>query len=264
MHRILAFGVSAFFVLSAAASAAQPSALKELYGKGVHAFFAEKYEDSLALLSDAVEGGSKDPRCRYFRGLALLRTGKEAEANEDFSAGAALEMDDTDRFYAVSKSLSRMQGAERVAIEKHRTKARFEAYKRAQQLRLLKERGIRDAASEVELQPAPADTVQPVAPAPSIPGTKPEAEAEPDPKEEMPVEEPAPEEPAEEPAKEEPATEEPAEEPAEEEPAAVPGDAKTEESEDESSEDESDEGSESADEDSEEETEDKAEEAEGN
>jgi hypothetical protein len=163
-------------------ASAQPSALKELYGKGVHAYHAGQYDEADGLLTDAIDAGSKDPRCRYFRGLARLRIGDEELANEDFAAGAKLEVADTDRFYAVSKSLARTQGVERVTLERHRTNARLAAYKRSQELRLRKMRGIQDAASQVELQPVPGGAR--TAPAPAA-EPQDDAAAEPDPMEEM-------------------------------------------------------------------------------
>src|SRR4029077_10356747 len=102
-----------FVLLFAAPAAAQNSALGELYGHGVHAYNSGNYVEAYNLLTRAIDSGSEDPRCHYFRGLSYIRLGRGPEARADFAAGAELEMADTDRFYAVSKSLERIQGRAR-------------------------------------------------------------------------------------------------------------------------------------------------------
>ena len=61
-----------------------------------------------------VEGGSKDPRVFYFRGLTYLKLGRPQDAAMDFRKGAELESKDINRFYNVGKALERVQGSARV------------------------------------------------------------------------------------------------------------------------------------------------------
>ncbi len=53
---------------------AQEAVLEELYGSGVHKYFSGDYAGADADLTAAVDGGSRDPRVYYFRGLARLAT----------------------------------------------------------------------------------------------------------------------------------------------------------------------------------------------
>src|SRR5262245_3919722 len=55
---------------------AQDSLLDDLYGRGVHAFFARNYPSAHELFTAAIKGGSRDPRAYYFRGLVYSRLGR--------------------------------------------------------------------------------------------------------------------------------------------------------------------------------------------
>jgi hypothetical protein len=169
---------------------AQYGALNEVYGEGVHAYFAGDYREAHALLSKAIDSGSQDPRAYYFRGLAHLRLGRDPEARDDFAEGARLEVADADRFYNVSKSLERVQGRNRLLLERYRSDARLLAFQDLERRRYERYERIRRAEPDVLLRPPPSDSIAPPAEAPD----------------ELPVEEPAeempeddlPEEPAEE------------------------------------------------------------------
>jgi hypothetical protein len=96
----------------------------ELYGKGVHAYFAREYLKAHDELTRAIEAGSNDPRAYYFRGLALLQLGRPEQAEDDFNRGAQLEVKDTSRYYNVARALERVQGRPRHMLEKYRLEAR--------------------------------------------------------------------------------------------------------------------------------------------
>lgn len=188
-------------------AAAQDSVLAELYGQGVHHFFANRHEEAHRFLTMAIEQKSQDPRVHYYRGLAHLRLGRPDEAKADFEKGAELETSNTDRIYPVSRSLQRVQGRDRLALEDHRRSARLAAriesmkvkQARYEELQRSEERVVRDPN-----QPAPAATAEEVigeAPPASDPtdpfaGEEPAAEpAQPKPapsETPMPAETPAP------------------------------------------------------------------------
>ncbi|HND54191.1 MAG TPA: tetratricopeptide repeat protein, partial [Pirellulaceae bacterium] len=75
-------------VFAPQAAPAQNAVLSDLYGRGVHAFFSQKYDRAHELLTAAIDNGSRDPRCYYFRGLSYSRLGRPDEAQADFTKGA--------------------------------------------------------------------------------------------------------------------------------------------------------------------------------
>lgn len=110
--------------LSAATCLAQDAMLEELYGRGVHAFFAGNIRGSFDALNATINSGSRDPRAFYYRGIVLNRLGRPDEAAADFRKGAELEMLGGEP-YPVAKSLERIQGPERVNLEAHRRATRL-------------------------------------------------------------------------------------------------------------------------------------------
>ena len=107
-----------------------------VYGKGVHAFFDRDYEGTVTILLQAEEIKSVDPRPYYFLGLAFLRQEKTDEADQYFKKAAQLEYSGRAlRDYNVSESLRRIQGEERLRLEKIRTEERTNARIREQQQR---------------------------------------------------------------------------------------------------------------------------------
>ena len=108
--------------------AAGPSSLAAMdvpagLGAGMHAFHGGDYAASFNWLSGVIEAGSKDPRAFYFRGLAARRCGREFEAEADFLEGARLEAMGNGG-WNVGRALERVQGADRLLIERYRAKAR--------------------------------------------------------------------------------------------------------------------------------------------
>ena len=145
----------------ATAGMAQDPILAELYGSGVHHYFSGGYQQAIADLTEAVDGGTKDPRVYYFRALSWWRLGDTSKAQTDLTAGAKMESADVNQNYPVSKSLERVQGAGRLLLERFRVQARAEAYRREERRNLARYEAQRKAEAEVlraaPIPPAPAD-----------------------------------------------------------------------------------------------------------
>ncbi len=108
------------------ASAQVANDANRFYGEGVHAYFAGNSTQAESCLSSALELNTDDPRYYYFRALALLRMGRTDEARGDMLLGAQLETQHPGRF-AVGTALERVQGADRLMLERFRREARAEA-----------------------------------------------------------------------------------------------------------------------------------------
>jgi len=132
-----------------------------LYGKGVHAFFDRDYEGAVTILSKVEEIKSVDPRPYYFLGLAQLRQKKTELAKQSFKKAAQLEFGRRSlRDYAVSESLRRIQGNERMWIEKIRAEERENAQARERQLREMRYSRENAAARENLRQKANTEPLQ--------------------------------------------------------------------------------------------------------
>lgn len=155
--------------LSAISAHAQEVVLGQLYGNGVHAYFAGDFVRAHDQLSAAVAGGSRDPRVYYFRGLAYLKLGRGPEATQDFQKGAELESKDTNRSFNVARSLERVQGAARRQLETYRVVARLAALEEANKIRKARfeaiqreeERVLRNQAAQAPAETVPASEAQP-------------------------------------------------------------------------------------------------------
>src|SRR5207253_1283058 len=102
IHRFLALAAVALLVGDwQAEKVPAEDVLGDLYGSGVHAYFAGRYQDACDSLNTAINGGSKDPRTYYFRAMAKLKLGKDAEAKSDLQQGAQLEAADVNQAYPV-------------------------------------------------------------------------------------------------------------------------------------------------------------------
>lgn len=113
-------------VCGVAVAAAAPSAAMDAstgLGAGMHAFHGGDYPASFDWLSGVIAAGSRDPRAFYFRGLAARRSGREMEAEADFLEGARLESLG-EGGPNIGRALERVQGADRLLVERYRAKAR--------------------------------------------------------------------------------------------------------------------------------------------
>ena len=128
MNRISYLLSCCLCVLASGMVQAQADPLFELYGQGVHAYFAGNLEKSNELLTAAIDAGTRDPRVHYFRGLVQTRQSGLGAGLADYENGAQLEYG-AERGIAVNvpKSLERVQGAMRAEIEKVRQTARVAA-----------------------------------------------------------------------------------------------------------------------------------------
>jgi tetratricopeptide (TPR) repeat protein len=219
---------------------AQDPVFSQFYGSGVHSYYQRDYQEAMDSLSMAIDGGTKDPRAYYYRGLANMRLGNTATARADMQKGAQLESADVDQFYPVGKSLERVQGSERMQLERYRALARAQA--RRQQLKRDTARYEQRRRAEAQVLrsvpvgpppaplrppgPAPVAAVEPAAPAatpaaaPSAQPPSAQAPAAPTPFD-QPTEQPAAASPFDQPAVKKPAEKKPADK----QPAAKPGDA---------------------------------------
>ncbi|MCA9121873.1 MAG: tetratricopeptide repeat protein [Planctomycetaceae bacterium] len=156
MRSYVAIGFAVIGLLAArpADSFAQDSVLAELYGHGVHAYFAGNYQDAHTYLTTAIDQGTRDPRTFYFRGLAYTALGRPDEAKTDFQKGAELETTGADRVYPVSTSLQRVQGTSRIEIERQRQLARLAARTRTVRASQARYEQLQNAEGQVLRNPS--------------------------------------------------------------------------------------------------------------
>ncbi|MEO1618392.1 MAG: hypothetical protein AAFV88_21245 [Planctomycetota bacterium] len=159
-------------VFTRQADAQSEAILAEVYGRGVHAYYAGRYDEAYSLLSSAIGGGTKDPRAYYFRGIVSNARGSVYEAEADWAQGAQLEAQAGDAI-AIGRSLSRFQGSARLKLEGIRQQARLTAMTTAKSRsdQRLRELGVAPGASAVPGAAAPANSAPPAVatPAPAPP-----------------------------------------------------------------------------------------------
>lgn len=159
---------------------AQSGVLAELYGSGVHAYYSHDYPKAYESLSRAIEGGINDPRAYYFRGLTSMATGRPDEAEGDFHEGARIEALGTFG-PAVGRALTRVQGAQRMQIERIRQQARLtyqeeaaaQAQRRYSEAQAAEAQVLRGQPRPRTAPPLPGRRPAPVAPAPAAPANVP-------------------------------------------------------------------------------------------
>ncbi|MDR2168797.1 MAG: hypothetical protein LBP59_01485 [Planctomycetaceae bacterium] len=98
-----------------------------LYGAGVHAFFDGDYKKAIEIFDKVESLGSEDPRPYFFAAIARYRLDvNSADADKYFKKASTLEWQGKNlREYDVPESLRRIQGNERLHIEKYRTQAKI-------------------------------------------------------------------------------------------------------------------------------------------
>lgn len=101
--------------------------MDEVYGRGVHAYFAGDDAKAVEWLDSVIAAGSQDPRVYYYRALAHIRQGGGAFESglEDIKQAALLEIT-SGRVVNVSRALERIQGETRRQIEDIRLKVRLD------------------------------------------------------------------------------------------------------------------------------------------
>ncbi len=128
IHNLRAVGIVLGFLIACLAQSAwcqQPQG-GMLYDRGVNAYFAGRSSEAEAALSEAIQWNPQDPRAYYFRALTLLRQGRSDEARGDMLTGAMLEAQ-SPRHFAIGAALERVQGSERLMLERYRRDARRDA-----------------------------------------------------------------------------------------------------------------------------------------
>lgn len=139
MKRGVAILLSGMCALSGLAQANAQDVLSELYGQGVHAYFAGRLDEAEQSFNEAINAGSQDPRVYFFRGLTQAKRSGEVAGIQDYQTAAELEATSKRSVPSdvISKSLTRIQGRQRLEIEKARGAARLAA--RGQQALLRRE-----------------------------------------------------------------------------------------------------------------------------
>lgn len=166
---------------AAAQTPVDPLAVTTSYGAGVHAFHALDFQESHRALSAAIEAGSDDPRVFYYRGLAAMKLGRLEEADADFADGATREAAGGST-RAISRSLERVQGCDRLRLEQYRSRARVAALQRDESAIRGRYSEIYDAEADVrrrvrpqialpQPEPLAPPAARPQVPAPSRPRT---------------------------------------------------------------------------------------------
>ncbi|MDR1485197.1 MAG: hypothetical protein LBT09_10280 [Planctomycetaceae bacterium] len=99
-----------------------------LYGKGVHAFFDGNYKEAIEIFNKVEYLASEDPRPYFFAAIARYRLDADsADADKYFKKAAKLELEGRSfREYDVSDALRRIQGKERLHVERYRTQTKIE------------------------------------------------------------------------------------------------------------------------------------------
>lgn len=152
------------------ATAQNEFVLAEVYGRGVHAYFAGQYDQANMYLTSAIDGGTRDPRAFYFRGMVANSRGLQDQAESDWLQGAKMEAA-AGGGDSIGRSLSRFQGSARLKLEEIRQIARMEALMTASARSdtRMRELGVDPAAPVPSAQPRAAAPVAPAPPAPTAP-----------------------------------------------------------------------------------------------
>jgi len=132
MFRRLLLVLTLCLACQAASAPAQDLAAEQMLSLGIHGYFSGDFAQAYEKLSSAVSGGNQDPRPYYFRGLVLMRMGREDEAKADFQIASGLESAGQARVHSVAKALERVQGADRRTVEQYRVQARVAASQKAE------------------------------------------------------------------------------------------------------------------------------------
>lgn len=159
-------------------ASAQYAAVAQMYGNGVHAFYAGDHTAAREHFSTAINGGSQDPRVYYFRGIVAYAQGSTYEAESDWQQGARLEAEGRTN-PLVGRSLIRFQGTGRLILEGIRQKARLERAAnqavRSQQTAPRDNSAVRNRIINPAVTP-PLPSVTPSAAADAAPAAPPAAE----------------------------------------------------------------------------------------
>jgi hypothetical protein len=122
---ILALGLTLPLASNVQPAIGQTAVLFDLYGRGVHAYYAGDAQKAYDQFSMAINNGIEDPRAFYFRGISACALGRPYEAETDWQQGARLEARGK-MVGAIGRALARFQGSDRLKLEAIRQKAKLE------------------------------------------------------------------------------------------------------------------------------------------
>jgi hypothetical protein len=114
----------AVLAMSSACSGQNPY-LNEVYGDGVHAYFRGDTYWAQEQFDRAIQYGSRDPRVFYFRALLHLQNGDCFQAEQDIRTAVSYELQGSGT-YDVGRALQRIQGPERLQLERMRLLAKLD------------------------------------------------------------------------------------------------------------------------------------------
>lgn len=120
------FVLSALIIFGLAVSSLAANELND----SMQLFHQGDYENAYKGLTTLVQQGQQDARIHYYRGLISLRTGNRAAAARDFQT--AMHLESAGAGQGIGESLQRVQGHERLVIEKYRSMARLASRQRRQ------------------------------------------------------------------------------------------------------------------------------------
>jgi hypothetical protein len=172
------------------AAAQTSSDMSAIYGRGVHAYFANQTPLAERYLGDVINSGSTDPRAYYFRAMARLRLGRRYEAQQDMQIGAMYEARDPGAAGWVGQALTRVQGPNRQLLESYRRQGRLQHAAQQRMLAQARYEQLRRQETEVLRQETPIELDQlapttgllvPAVPPAAPPEAAPEDEATPQP-----------------------------------------------------------------------------------
>lgn len=193
MFRATTFVAVVMLATAASTAGAQDAVLAEMYGRGVHRYFANEFDQAYEDLTLAIDNGLQDPRAYYFRGLAAAALGRQDEAEADWRTGATYEARGN-YTGSIGRALARIQGTQRLQLEdirqlvrleerarsEARSRARYEALDESEP-RSLRSPGRAPAPPAAPAPAAPADPAPatPTDPAPAVPPAPADASSNP-------------------------------------------------------------------------------------
>lgn len=165
---LAALALTGAFLGSPNATAQNETVLAEVYGRGVHAYYAGQYTEAYDYLSAAIDGGTRDPRAYYFRGIVSYNQGRQMEAEADWTLGAQMEAQ-AGGGDGIGRSLSRFQGSARIKLEGIRQKERLSVMLNAATRSDIRMQELGVQPNPTPAAPALTTPAAPVAPAPAAP-----------------------------------------------------------------------------------------------
>ncbi len=106
--------------LQGAGEEENPPSGEKFYSAGIDEYQSGNYAKSEKEFISAIRQNKRDARYLYYLGLSRLMQGKDNLAEDDFRAGALLELRGLPSMRVINASLERVQGTARETINKFR------------------------------------------------------------------------------------------------------------------------------------------------